>query len=400
MPWKVTGPMQQRQQFIRAWSLREHDVTTLCARFEVSRKTAYKWIHRYEQGGFSALSDRSRRPLTSSVALAIEEQQRLLDVRLRHPTWGPRKVLAWLKNNHPELELPAASTVGELFKRHGLVKTRRRPAHAQPSLSLTQPLSPNSVFCMDFKGWFRTKDGARCNPLTVTDDFSRFLLACKHLDRTTQPEVQQVLEWVFREYGLPVFIRSDNGTPFASTGLKGLSKLAVWLIHLGVLPERIRPGKPQENGRHERMHRTLKQETATPPSATLRQQQHAFDRFRHEYNWERPHEALENRPPGRVYVKSTRAFPRRLPELEYLGMKPYRVRPNGTFHCRGKDVFVSEALIGERIGLEEVGDGLWLIHFGPLKLALFDEREKKIDPDVDSFLSAEADSKVLPMSPV
>jgi putative transposase len=361
----------------------------LCKSFEVSRKTGYKWTDRFEEGGESALGDRSRRPKTHPQAMSERVQQLVLEERVRHPTWGPRKLLARLGRQHRGLALPAPSTVGDLLRKRGLIKPRVRRSRAQGSSPLAESPASNAVFAMDFKGWFKTGDGARCNPLTVTDNYSRYLLACQHLDQGTEEAVRHELSRVFNDYGVPAVMRSDNGSPFASTGLCGLSRLAVWLIRLGITVERIAPGKPQQNGRHERMHRTLKQETAHPPKATLLQQQRAFDRFRHEYNWERPHAALNNRPPGTVYVRSSRLYPRVLPTLDYGAQIVRGVRNNGTIRWNGGLVYVSEALIGEQLGLEPIDDGLWLVSFGRMHLGVLDDETSEIDPDWRSYMSTE-----------
>lgn len=401
MPWKAIGTMEQRREFIRRWSTREESVVELCDQFEISRKTAYKWIGRYEQRGQEGLVERSSRPHTSPQAIAPAVQELVLEARSKHRHWGPRKLLTWLEGRHPGLELPAPSTVGDLLRRHGLVKPRRqRRAHvATPSTALTASSEPNVVSAMDFKGWFRTGDGKRCNPFTVTDTCSRYLFVCRHLERGTETAVRAVLEEIFREYGLPQVIRSDNGSPFASTGLGGLSKLAVWLMRVGIEVERIEPGKPQQNGRHERMHRTLKQEAASPPAATLRAQLRQLDTFRRIYNWERPHEALNGRTPGSVYVRSPRCFPDRLPELVYPdGALLRRVHLNGCFKWKGRYLFLSESLVGQTVSLQEIDDETWLISFGSTDLAVFLEREHCLDLDLDPYLGSL--EKVLPMSPV
>lgn len=401
MPWKAIGTMEQRREFIRRWSTREESVVELCEQFEISRKTAYKWIGRYEQQGREGLAERSSRPQTSPQAIGPSVRALVLEARVKHPRWGPRKLLAWLEKRNSRLELPAPSTVGDLLRRHGLVKPRRRRRTyaAMPSKVLSESSESNAVSAMDFKGWFRTGDGQRCNPFTVTDTFSRYLFVCRHLERGTELAVRTVLEEIFREYGLPLVMRSDNGSPFASAGLCGLSKLAVRLIRLGIQVERIEPGKPQQNGRHERMHRTLKLEAASPPAATLRGQLRQLETFRHSYNWERPHEALGGRTPGRVYVPSPRRFPDRLPDLVHPdGAILRRVHLNGCFKWRGRYLFLSESLVGEDIALQRIDDEIWLISFGPMELAVFLEREHCLDLDLAPYLGYL--EKVLPMSPV
>jgi transposase InsO family protein len=297
----------------------------------------------------------------------------VLAARRQHPTWGPRKLLAWLERQHRQRVFPAASTVGELLKRHGLVKARRRTARPTP---YTQPLShchePNDVWCTDFKGSFCTGDGVRCHPLTISDGASRFLVRCEALAAERFELVQPVFIAAFGELGLPRAIRSDNGPPFASIG--GLSRLAVWWVKLGIRPERIEPAHPEQNGRHERMHRTLKHETAAPPQPNLRRQQRAFTEFRHEYNQERPHQALDQKTPASVYRASPRRLPSTLARIEYpSGYEVRSVRRSGAIKWRGGEIHISEALLGEPIALEPIDDGLWLVRFSFVELGVIDE---------------------------
>jgi transposase InsO family protein len=296
--------------------------------------------------------------------------QVLVQARREHPTWGPKKLLALLERQQPGRKLPAASTVGEVLKREGLVQPRRRrPKQPGARPGLTQEVGPNDVWCADFKGHFCLGDGQRCHPLTVTDNASRMLLLCQGLERPSEEGCRKYFERLFREYGLPGVLRTDNGTPFSSNALCGLSRLSIWWVRLGIRPERIEPGKPQQNGRHERMHRTLKQETAWPPKASMRAQQRAFDAFRSEYNQVRPHEALAMRTPASLYAPSPRPFPSKLPELVYpSGYEVRRVTNRGTLKLLGRAIFISECLVGEALGLEPVDDGRWALHFGSLLL--------------------------------
>jgi putative transposase len=370
MPWKLTFPEDQRVQFIVEAIYGPSSVTELCRTFGVSRKTGYKWLARYDDHGPAGLTDRSRAPHHHPNAVAPEIVSRLVSIREAHPTWGPRKLLAWLADSEPTLELPAASTVGGLLKRLNLVRTRRHRHRAPP---MTMPFGAcdgcNDVWCTDFKGWFRVGDGTRCDPLTLTDAYSRFLLRCDAVPGTRSVDVRPCFEAAFREFGLPLAIRNDNGAPFASNGAAGLSALSIWWIHLGIRPERIEPGRPEQNGRHERMHRTLKEETARPPRATLRAQQLAFDRFRKVYNEERPHEALGQKPPSSVFQPSLRRLPSRLPEIEYPATFELRtVQSKGAIKWKGRRVYVGEALEGEVIALEEVGDAVYRVTFGPIEL--------------------------------
>ncbi len=382
MPWKETCPMDERLKFIADCLKDEWSLSDLCQYYGISRKSGYKWLARYLAEGPSGLHDRSRAPNHHPNAVHKMIQDRIVAFRAEHPHWGPRKLVHRLRQLEPDTRWPAPSTVGEILKRYGLTVPRRRkrrtPPYAQP---FREGLQPNDVWCADFKGWFRTQSGTRIDPLTISDAVSRYLLRCQALMRPTSTTAQAVFTAAFQEFGLPAAIRTDNGAPFASTGLGGLSRLSVWWLRLGILPERIRPGHPEENGRHERMHRTLKQATAQPPRATPKAQQQAFDRFRTEYNQERPHEALDMQTPAQHYQPSPRPFPARLPEMEYpSGYLVRRVRSNGQIRWQGRLIFVSEVLIGHSVGLIEVDNGTWRLDFGTLKLALFDEKTEKFKP--------------------
>jgi transposase InsO family protein len=374
--------MNRRVQFIAAFDSCQYSMTELCERFGISRKTGYKWADRYDHEGIEGLKDRSRAPRRCPQGTPEEIQEKLLDLRRSHPTWGPRKLLAWLKKREPETAWPAASTAGGLLKRYGLVEERRRsrrlwPTSGRPSV---QAEAPNQVWTCDFKGQFRTGDGRLCYPLTVADGFSRFLLGLQGLDSVAGSQAWPVFERLFREYGLPEAIRSDNGSPFASAkALARLTYLSVRWVKLGIRLDRIEPGHPEQNGRHERMHRTLKRETARPPAASRSAQQERFDQFRSLYNEERPHEALGQQPPAQFYRCSSRPYPSKISEPEYPGHFEVRwVRPNGGIKWQGEFLFLSEALSGERVGLEETADGIWSLYFGSLLLARFDEQERKI----------------------
>jgi transposase InsO family protein len=305
---------------------------------------------------------------------------RLLICRQQHPTWGPRKLLAYLARRQPRAAWPAASTVGELLKRHGLVRPRRRRPHpGHPGRPTTPMDAPNAVWTTDFKGQFRTGDGAYCYPLTVCDGYSRYLLACRGLRSVETTGARGVFERLFRAYGLPARIRSDNGVPFATAALGRLSALSAWWIKLGITPELIEPSSPQQNGQHERMHRTLKAEATKPARASLAAQQRRFDAFRAEYNGERPHEALGNDTPADHYAPSPRPYPARLAHPEYPGHFEVRyVSRNGGVRWHNRWVNVSHVLAEEYVGLEEVDDGVWSVYFGPVLLGRFDERDLRI----------------------
>ena len=401
MPWKETCVVDERMKFIGEYLKQERSMSALCREFGVSRKTGYKLVSRYVSDGVTGLFDRSRSPRHHPQAVSEDMVSMILSVRDIHPGWGPRKVLAWLCRHRHRTDWPSASTIGRILARHGRIvprlHRRRTAPYSQPFQSCNRP---NDVWCADFKGWFRTADRSRCEPLTVTDAFSRYALACRALPRTTQGLVRPVFEALFRQYGLPRAIRTDNGPPFASTALAGLSSLAVWWIKLGIQPERIDPGCPEQNGRHERFHRTLKREVISPPKDTLDQQQAAFDLFCLEYNQERPHEALDGDSPAQRYSSSSRAYTTRPPEIAYPDhMTVRKVRPSGQFWWKGTDLFLSEVLVGELVALEPIDDRYYQIYFGPLPLAKLDEHKRRlIKPKIKKRRKrCHKTSKVLPM---
>lgn len=371
MPWTETCALDERTRFVVEYDLDELAMAELCRKYGISRKTGYKWVARADEDGLTSLSDRSRAPQVHPNQLPAALEAAILAARRRHPTWGPRKLRELLKGPG---RLPAASTIGDVLHRHGLTVPRKRrrrvPPQEQPFASVD---GPNAVWCADFKGWFRTGDGQRCDPLTLSDAFSRYLLRCQAVAATDGRSVRPIFEAAFRQYGLPMAIRTDNGAPFASRAVAGLSALSVWWIKLGIGIERIEPGKPQQNGRHERMHRTLKQETAQPPAATVRAQQRRFDTFREEFNELRPHEALGMRTPASAYSCSPRAYPSREPEVAYPGSWDERkVQHKGAFYWKGQEIFLSEVLIGEVVGLEPLDDRHHRVWFGPMPLGVLD----------------------------
>ncbi len=387
MPWSETKAADQRKAFLEDWLGRTESVAALCARYGVSRQTGHKWIRRFRTDGERGLADRPRARLTQARATPADVREILMRERGVHPTWGPRKLIERLRRDRPAVRLPAASTVGDLLSRAGLVKPRRRSRAPYRAASTQTPANePNAVWCIDVKGWFRTGDRDRCNPLTITDQHSRFLIACQHLDRVNHDSVQKVLERCFRELGLPVVMRSDNGPPFGARSLGGLSRLSLWLIHLGIRPEHIKPGKPQQNGAHERMHRTLGAETARPPADSLPLQQRAFNRFRREYNLVRPHQALGGDSPADHYTASPRPFPSRLPEIEYpADFVLRRVRTNGEIKWRGRLMFLGETFVNEVVGIKPVTDRYSIIYFGPHAIGLIDDYTHRIDSRLDKI---------------
>ena len=401
MPWRETHPMDQRKQFVREALRRHEDMTVLCARYGISRKTGYKWLTRYDDGGRPGLEELSRRPHRSPAATEAAVLAAVLLVRERHPTWGGKKLEATLMRRWPALPRCAPSTIQALLKRHGYVtSSRRRRALAHPGRPMSPMTEPNAVWTADFKGQFPTRDGRLCYPLTIADGASRYLLACRALRSVKTRDTQPFFERAFREYGLPERIRTDNGVPFATIALGRLSPLSVWWLRLGIRPELIQPGHPEQNGRHERMHRTLKAETQRPPAGNRGAQQRAFDRFRHTFNEERPHEALGQRPPATVYQASPRQFPDRLPPLEYPAhWQVRRVSRNGGIRWHNHWVNVSHVLGEEYIAFEETGDGLWDVHFGPVVLGRFHEPLLRIeDANGKLFRNPNHSRPVLPMS--
>lgn len=381
MPWSQTSPMDQRTQFIADYLRESLSVTELCVLYGVSRKTGYKWIDRYLRCGPAGLEEHSRAPRNSPNQTPEDIVAAIIEARRRHPSWGGKKLLALLAKRHPPTSLPGRSTVCDILNRHGLVSRRRqRRRIGHPGKPTSAILAPNDVWSADFKGQFKTQDGRYCYPLTVTDGFSRYLLGCQALGSTAVKEAKPVFTRLFKEFGLPKRIRTDNGVPFATNTLARLSQLSAWWVRLGVLPELIQPGKPQQNGRHERMHRTLKAETTRPPAGSLPAQQRKFNCFQQEFNHERPHEALDQQTPGSIYTPSSREMPNPLPPLEYPDRFEVRyVSANGGIRWNADWVNVSIVCAGEYVGLEEIDDGIWNVYFGPLKLGRLLEKHMRIE---------------------
>ena len=383
MPWSQTSPMDQRTKFIADYLRECFSITELCERYGVARKTGYKLIDRYLRYGPAGLEERSRKPHHSPNETDPEIVAALLEARRRHNSWGAKKLLRIVHRRHPRWELPGRSTVCDILRRAGMVakkRSRRQVGHPGKPSSLV--LAPNDLWSADYKGQFRTGNGRYCYPLTVADGFSRYLLGCEALSSTAVAEAKPVFTRLFREYGLPKRIRTDNGVPFATNTLARLSRLSAWWVRLGIVPELIEPGKPQQNGRHERMHKTLKAETTRPAANSLRPQQRKFDRFREEFNTERPHEALDQQTPAECYRASPRQMPCTLPPLEYPDRFEVRyVSANGGIRWNRRWVNVSIVCVGEYVGLEEIDDGLWEVYFGPLKLGRLNERRMLIEDE-------------------
>ena len=382
MPWTQTDPGNERMKFEVAMQRGDLTMVEACRQFGISRKTGYKILHRQLALGPEGLRDLPRAPRTHPNQTSPDVEGAVLRVRKTYPTWGSKKILATLLRREPEGEWPARSTVDAILKRAGLVPPRKRRRMRHPSAPPhVDARAPNDVWTMDYKGWFRVGDGTRCDPLTINDAFSRASLVCRAMVAPKTDDVKKQLEGAFHRFGLPSAILSDNGTPFASAGIGGLSRLEDWMLRLGVQSIRIQPGKPEQNGKHERFHETLKAETASPPRATIGAQQNAFTRFQAIYNEERPHEALGMKLPAELYDFSPRQMPAKLPEHEYASdMELRRVRTDGSIKWAGKMLFVGEALEGEVVGLRQVEDDAWSLSLGPMRLATLHERSRVLVP--------------------
>ena len=375
MPWRSCCLMNERLKFVSRLLSGER-MAELCREFGISRKTGYKFLRRYESDGEKGLYDRRRLPHRSPNRTPRDMVELIIEARHRRPTWGPKKLRWLLEREHPGVRLPAVSTFAVILKREGLVKGRRRRRRVTPSdKPLQEARRPNEVWAMDFKGQFRMGNGRYCYPLTVSDQHSRYLVLCEGLDSTSAAPSVQALKLAFRTYGLPQVIRSDNGSPFASTGRLGLTTLSVWLMRLGIELERIQPGQPQQNGRHERMHRTLKAETARPAQGNVLAQQECFDRFRKQYNEGRPHEALDMKTPKDVYEPSSKRYSEPLAPLTYpLHDLSCRVTQCGHIKVPvfSRSHYIGQALAGQHLGLRELDDGCWLVNFMHLELGYID----------------------------
>jgi transposase InsO family protein len=372
MPWKESKSMDLRVQLIQDY-LEGESITELGEIYGVSRKTIYKWLERHAAAGVAGLADLSRAPQHSPQKLGEEVIAHIITARQRWQ-WGPRKLRVKLAAAHPQIAWPAESTIGEVLKRAGLTHRRkarvRTPPYAQPFASVD---AANQTWCADFKGWFHTGDGTRCDPLTITDAHSRFLLRCHITPKTDTTHVAALFDAAFREYGLPLVIHTDNGVPFASRAPGGLSRVSMRWVKLGIVPERSRPASPQDNGRHERMHLTLKQATLKPPERTARRQQEAFDSFQHEYNHERPHESLQDQTPASCYTPSSRQMPRRVPEFEYADdLVVRRISQQGSLKMKGERTFVSETFAHEWMGLRALDERCFEVVYGPVRIGFLD----------------------------
>ena len=380
MPWRETCTMEERMRFVLAAKEEGAVKARVCAAFGVSRDVGYKWLKRYELEGVEGLKDRSRAPHHHGRSREAELIDDVLALYERYG-WGAKKLRHKLGELRPGIAPPAASTIGDWLAKRGLTGKRRRrprsPPHSQPFAAADQP---NAVWGVDFKGWFRTGDGARCDPLTMSDAMSRYLLCSQTVEQPDDAHVRPVFDATFCEFGLPVAIRSDNGPPFASIAVGGLSPLSLWWIKLGIRPERIAPAKPQQNGRHERMHRTLKHATAKPPAPTLAEQQIRFDEFRRIFNHERPHEALAFQYPATLYRSSPRRYPCALREPDYADDAIVRrVRSNGEIKWKGDLIFVSQVLVGEPVGIDRTECGEWRVRYADVELGFIDATQRRLN---------------------
>lgn len=388
MPWKETKVFNERKRFIDLCLSDMIPISTLCREFGISRTTAYKYIQRYSALGENGLIDISRAPHSHPNSTSEEIIQAILLLRQKYPHRGAPKLKAILERMHPDTTWPAESTIGKILKDNGFVPKRRskKNMHAKSSGSLTQASGPCTVWSADYKGDFRLGCGKLCYPLTITDSFSRMILSCRGLASTSFDLALPIWITAFREFGLPDVIRTDNGSPFASIGIGGISRLSAWWIKLGITPERIKPGSPQQNGRHENMHRTLKAEAANPPKHDFKAQQKVLDWFADDYNNIRPHESLGMATPASVFVPSAREYPLVMPTMEYPShVTVRRVRPDGRIKWQGRMIFVSEVLIGEPIALDQIEEERYALYFGPMPLAILDNRTKTFLPHKEAL---------------
>ena len=394
MPWKECHVVDERLRFV-ARRLDGESMTALCAEFGISRKTGYKIFERYKDCGVQGLTDRSRRPYRQANQLPMPVEKLIVALKREYPRWGAPKIRERLRRRWPGVRCPAISTVHAVLDRHGLVSRRGPRRRRAQGTALTTPEQPNALWCADYKGEFMLADRCYCYPLTITDFATRYLLHCEALSSTQEIYAFTVFERVFKEFGLPAAIRTDNGVPFSSpNALYGLSKLAVWWLRLGIRIERIRPGHPEQNGRHERMHLPLKQEATKPAAENCLQQQARFDAFLAQYNHERPHQALGMRVPAELYAPSPRAY-HGLPDLTY----PFHDWTALVTHCgricfNWRKVNLSQVFAGQRVGVRQITERIWLVSFMEYDLGYFDDETCRLEPIENPFRA-----RVLPMSP-
>ena len=389
MPWKVSGALEQRVRFVLDHESGLYSMAELCSRFGISRQCGYKWVERYRREGLAGLQDVSRAPRHSPHRTDRATEELLIDMRRSQPTWGSRKIIARLEKMYPQLkrQLPAASTVDDLYRRSGLLHSKRRKKRFEEVVRVPlEANAPNDVWSADFKGEFRLANGSYCYPFTVSDAFSRFLIGCQGEPSTASLGVRNALQRAFHEYGLPKAIRTDNGLPFVGHGRSGLSQLSVWWIKLGIRHQRIAPGRPDQNGRHERMHRTLKAEATRPPESSFDAQQKRFDAFIREYNHERPHEALKQQTPDTFYQRSDRVYEGEVPPPDYPGLYEKRkVDGKGHLKFKGMSWFIAHPLSGETVGLVEIDDDTWAVYLYSCEIARLNPKSGKIVINVSTM---------------
>ena len=381
MPWKECNRMNERMKFVIRLEDGER-MTDLCREFEISRKTGYKIWNRYHANGVDGLFDESKRPYHNPRKTAEHIEDLILQTKLKRPTWGADKIREYLLKKS-KFNLPSRNTFHNILLRNDLVKKRRRRRYKATGTNLTPSNKPNDLWCADFKGQFRMKNNKYCYPLTITDHESRFLLGCEALESVKEGGAFSVFNQAFEKFGVPKAIRTDNGFPFScGNALLGLSRLSVWWLRLGIDIERITPGNPQENGRHERMHLTLKQDTLSNPTRSILSQQEVFEDFKKMYNFDRPHQALGNEMPGNIYTKSKKLYKKEFSELTYPDMEmEKKVIECGKVSFRNrKSIFISEVLAGEVVGITEVEEKMWKVKFMDLVLGHYDENEGKFSP--------------------
>jgi len=395
MPWKECNKMDEKLKFI-ARLLDGEKMATLCREFGISRKTGHKIWTRYSECGITGLVDRSRRPYKQANRLPFQVEKVIVQLKKDKPRWGAPKIRELLHRKYPNIKTPAKSTIHAVLDRNGLVKKRKRKRYKARGTSLAYARNPNDLWCADYKGEFLMGNNTYCYPLTISDFSSRYLLSCEALENNKEKYAFSVFESAFQEYGLPKTIRTDNGVPFSSCqALFGLSKLSVWWLRLGIELERIKPGHPEQNGRHERIHLTLKKEATKPAGENLLQQQEKFDTFREEYNCERPHEALDMKFPSEIYTPSEISYDG-LPDLEYpLHDITSYVTQCGRICLNGRKINLSRALAGQHVGIKEVSDKIWLVSFMDYDIGYFDEENAYVEPAENPF-----STKLLPMSSV
>lgn len=385
MPWKECKPMDERLRLV-ARLLEGEKMATVCREFGISRVTGYKIFSRYKECGLDALNDRSRRPYRQANRLPFQVERSILGIKREYPSWGAPKIHDKLIKQYPMIKAPAISTVHAVLDRHGLVKRRRRRRHKAQGTELRAAHEPNGLWCADYKGEFKLGNKQYCYPLTITDYRSRYLLTCEGVASTRSDFAVTIFERTFKDFGLPQAIRTDNGPPFAApNALFGLSRLSVWWLRLGIQIQRIKPGNPQQNGRHERMHLTLKQEATKPASFNFLQQQERFDRFVGVYNHERPHQALNGAFPGELYTPSAREYrPPADPDYPFHD-RTVRVTRCGRICLGRRKINLSNVFAGQLVGLREVDDRIWLVSFLDFDLGFFDDQEDRVEPAPNPF---------------